>query len=187
MPYPAKVTLTTIVEHARTMIETEGIEALSLNKLAAALGIKAPSLYRHVASKTALLRAVNTDTMQALVTAINQAVEQVDPTDTRARLMALALAYRAFAHDNPITYDLAFTNTIPDLQVDAAEAEQLVLPLQALMAAWVGEEKALAALRGAMALVHGFAMLEINGQLRRGGDLNQAFEQSFAAFLAGWR
>jgi hypothetical protein len=46
--------------------------------------------------------------------------------------------------------------------------------------------QSLAALRGLLALVHGFVMLEMNNQLRRSGSLEEAFTQSAAAYLRGW-
>jgi hypothetical protein len=65
---------------------------------------------------------------------------------------------------------------------------QLVLPLQALFAQLLADEAdSLAALRGAYAFLHGWVSLEIGQQLRRGGDLDRHFEQSFRAYLAGWQ
>ncbi|MEM8862291.1 MAG: TetR-like C-terminal domain-containing protein [Chloroflexota bacterium] len=49
-----------------------------------------------------------------------------------------------------------------------------------------GEENSLVALRGLLAITHGFVSLEINGQYRRGGDLSQAFEVVVRAYLSGW-
>jgi AcrR family transcriptional regulator len=183
-PYPSKVTPELIVHRARGMIESEGVEALSLNKLAAELGIAAPSLYNHFRNKTALLQAVNLATTQALISAIHTAV--TPPDEALTRLIRMALAYRDFAHANPRTYDLAFTSTIQDLHIDSHLAEQLALPLQALMAEHVGDAESLPALRGIWALIHGFVMLELSGQFRRGGDLNAVFEQGVTAYLDGW-
>jgi hypothetical protein len=63
----------------------------------------------------------------------------------------------------------------------------MALPLQALMSAVSGPEDSLAALRGAMALVHGFVLLELHGQLRRGGDLAVDFDTVVRAYLRGWQ
>jgi AcrR family transcriptional regulator len=189
-PYPAKVTRELIVHRARGMIENDGVEALSLGKLAADLGIAAPSLYNHFKNKTALLQAVNVETARALVAALTAGMQQQaadEAAGAHEQLMGMAAAYRAFVRENPASYDLAFTNTIPDLHLDSQLAEALAQPLQAIMAAHVGEARSLAALRGAWALLHGFATLEITGQFRRGGDLDAAFTQVFAAYLDGWR
>ena len=73
-PYPARVDRETIVRTARSLIEADGLEQVSLNRLAAALGIKAPSLYHHVKNKTDLLRAVNELTLHDLAEQVHTAV-----------------------------------------------------------------------------------------------------------------
>lgn len=185
MPYPAQTNRETIVVAARELIEREGAESVSLAQLAATLGIKAPSLYRHIPSKDALLQAVNTLTFEKLFAAYAAALQQ-QAGDTRGKLLAVCHAHRDFAHASPRTYALAFTSTLFAQRPSAELLEQLVLPVQALTAELVGEERSLAALRGLLALMHGFAMLEINDQLRRGGDLTQAYEAAVDAYLTGW-
>ncbi|MEZ4594642.1 MAG: TetR/AcrR family transcriptional regulator [Chloroflexota bacterium] len=185
MPYPSQVSRETIVTQAWQLIEAEGAENLSLGKLAEALGIKAPSLYRHVGSKAGLLQAVNLHTSQQLVAALNEAAAR--PTGTpKEQTAAILHAYRHFALAHPHTYVLAFTNTEEAQRPDEDVLEQLALPLQQVMSAVSGPEDSLAALRGAMALVHGFVMLELHGQLRRGGDLGADFETAVHAYLNGW-
>lgn len=185
MPYPAQVTREQIVERAAALIEAEGLDQLSLHGLAAAFGIKAPSLYRHVAGKHDLLRLVNERTVAALIAVLREAGEP--DVATEARLLAMARAYREFAHEYPATYQLAFNTTVAEARPDPAWLEQLVLPVQAVVADLVGEARSLAALRGLFALLHGFVTLELNGQFQRGGDLGAAFESSLRAYLAGWR
>lgn len=182
MPYPAQTDYETIIETARGLIEREGAGSVSLALVASALGIKPPSLYRYVTSKTALLQAVISLTFERLFEAYDMALAATGD-DPRARLLAILWAHRAFAQANPETYVLAFTGTAPDERA----LEQMVLPIQAIMAAITGPERSLPALRGALALVHGFVMLELNRQFRRGGDLTEAFEAAIAAYLAGWQ
>lgn len=185
MPYPGKLSRESIVQAAREMIEAEGMERLSINVLAEKLGVKTPSLYRYVGDKTGLLRAVNEDTVAGLLAALGEALN--GPGTAEARLLAVALAYRQYAHEHAIAYGLAFTNTIPELRPDEAEQERGALPLQALMAQVSGDPDSLPALRGMQALIHGFVMLELAQQFRRGGDLEAAFAQSVQAYIAGWK
>ncbi|MFZ1397585.1 MAG: TetR/AcrR family transcriptional regulator [Candidatus Promineifilaceae bacterium] len=185
MPYPSQVDQETIVTQAWLLIEAAGAENLSLSKLAAQLGVKAPSLYRHVGSKTGLLQAVNLYTSQQLVAKLNEAAAQASG-DAREQIAAIMHSYRRFALAHPHTYALAFTHTDDALRPDEDVLEQLALPLQQLITAVSGPEKSLAALRGAMALVHGFVMLELHGQLRRGGDLAVDFGTAVHAYLNGW-
>lgn len=186
MPYPTQVDRETIITQAREMIAAEGIEALSLSKLAASLNVKAPSLYRHVDSKTSLLRAVNFLTAQKLFLALDEGLAQAGP-DAVEKLTAVLTAYRTFAHANPHTYLLAMTNNKDAHRPDENALEQMAIPFQEIMTQISGSEKSLAALRGALALAHGFVMLELNAQLRRGGDLDEAFQEAVNAYLRGWQ
>lgn len=183
MPYPAQIDRQTLIETARALVEEHGIEAVSLRLVAEKMGVKAPSLYNHVRSKNDLLRAVNEVTLQRLF-AVLYAAMQTEHHATN-QMLAVGHAYRRFAHENPVTYSLAYTPQI-DLLPPAEEQEQAVLPLQALMAKISGEAQSLPALRGALALLHGWVTLELAGQFRRGGDLDAAFAEAIAAYLAGW-
>jgi AcrR family transcriptional regulator len=186
MPYPTQTSREAIIAAAYTLIERDGIEQLTLAQLAETLGIKAPSLYRHVASKAVLLQLINARTFELLFAAYEQA-RAAAPTDPHEQLRVIMQAHRAFAGAHPVTYALAFTTAASTERPADQVLADLATPIQALMAAISGPERALAALRGALALTHGFAMLEINQQLRRGGDLNEAFAQSIEAYLRGWR
>ncbi|MCA9903334.1 MAG: TetR/AcrR family transcriptional regulator [Anaerolineae bacterium] len=182
MPYPAQVTPERIVEQAAEMIEAEGVEALSLGRLASALGIKAPSLYRYFEGKTALLRAVNLATNEQLVAAMHTAADAA-ADDAYDRLLTMMRAYRTFAHTRPAAYMLAYGDTTAPPDPDALLA--LALPLQAAVAAWSGEAGSLPALRGLWALVHGYVALELTRNFQRGGDLDATFDQIVRTYLAG--
>lgn len=185
MPYPAQTDRERIILKAREMIEAEGFDQLSLAKLANAFGIKAPSLYRHVASKNDLLREVNLVTTQELVETIKAAI--MDEATPQKRWLALCHAYRAFARQYPATYQLMMNPPAEETRPDAAQLEQMVLPLQGIMAEIAGEADAVHALRGAMALVHGFIMLELNTMFRRAFDIDESFQQTVEAYIKGWQ
>ena len=185
MPYPAQIDRAAAIDAACALIEAEGIESLSLAKLAAGLGIKAPSLYHHFSGKAELLQGVSLRTSEGLVAAVQAAADNASGDDPRARLRAMAAAYRSFAFAHPATFALAFGAQPPDSRPDPAQLEALALPLQAAIAALVGQADSLAALRGFWALVHGFVILELNGQFQRGGDLEQTLMQAVDAYAAG--
>lgn len=186
MPYPSQVNRDEIIAQAWQLIETDGADNLSLSRLAGSLGVKAPSLYRHVSSKADLLQAVNQHTSIQLIEALQTAAAQTNGSAIE-QIAALLHSYRRFAYEHPNSYLLAFTNTDEALRPDEDLLEQMVLPIQGLMTAVSGPDHALAALRGAMALVHGFVLLELHGQLRRGGDLAVDFATAVQAYLHGWQ
>jgi AcrR family transcriptional regulator len=183
MPYPAQTSRDQVIATAHQLIEVHGYEAVSLARLAQALGIKAPSLYKHVEDKNALIQAVNTLTYQHLVAAMI-APQEHDPIQ---RAFAMARAYREFAATHPVTYALAFTTVSPATQPAPSVLESLVQPLQAVFAQIVGEDHAVDALRGAWALLHGFIVLQANQQFQRPFAIDTSFDTALAAYLRGWQ
>jgi hypothetical protein len=61
------------------------------------------------------------------------------------------------------------------------------ITIQKIIVQISGEEKSLPALRGLLAITHGYIMLELNGQFQRGGDLSLTFEEIVKAYLQGWQ
>lgn len=183
-PYPAQVNRDEIIDRAREIIETEGLDRLTLQHLATALGIQAPSLYRHVGSKNELLRAVNEITIASLIETVLSAANTEAPTGERVKRMATA--YRTFAQQYPVTYHLAFSALSPELRPDPQALESLVRQVEMLLAELTGEAASATALRGLLSFVHGFVMLEQAGQFQRGADLLADFDQSVNVFVLGW-
>jgi AcrR family transcriptional regulator len=184
-PYPSQTNRAGIIETARQLIERDGVEALSLGKVAAALDIKAPSLYRHIRNKNALLQAVIEQTYLSLFAAYDEALDQ-SGDDPAERLLNLSRSHRRFAHENPNTYMLAYTTPNPELNTNPDMLLERAISIQEIMSRITGEENSLPALRGSLALVHGYVMLELNGQFRRGGDLAATFDAVLEAYLRGW-
>ncbi len=184
MPYPSLIDRDRIVETARELLEALGVDAVTLRVVAEALGVKAPSLYRYVKNKNAMLLAINEVTIIELINLLMQAADNAAPLTER--LVEVALAYRQYAHAHPVCYELAMSSS-PEIKPAEDVQVQLVLPLQALFTQLTDETDSLAALRGAFAFLHGWVSLEIGQQLRRGGILSAHFEQSYRAYLAGWQ
>ena len=185
MPYPSQIDRDKIIQQAAAMTATDGVDNLSLHILAAVLGVKAPSLYRYVSNKTELIQAVNLATLEEMFAMMDEAAS-TSSGEPAEKLLAIFLAYRAFAHANPRRYVLVYHEN-DAYRSDEDLLVKMVLPVQKIMRELTGDEHSLTALRGALALVHGFVLLEINNQLRRGADLDEAFKPSVEAYLRGWR
>lgn len=181
MPYPSQFTREQLIETARSLFEQHGYEAVSMAQVAGALGIKAASLYKHVADKNALLQEVNTLTLQELSATLQKAIR--DGATPHEQCLAMGQAYWDFAFARPKTYELAFMrqyNATPDSEIN----EALSIPLQAVLARAIGEENALPAIRGAWAFLHGYVSLAMGDHFRRAGDLD--YVRPWQAYLAGW-
>ncbi|MGZ4681136.1 MAG: TetR/AcrR family transcriptional regulator [Acidimicrobiales bacterium] len=79
----------TVIDAARSCIVADGLEAVSLRKLAATLGVTAPALYAYVDDKRDLLRGVAEREFQRLSTAF----EEIDDPDPVERMRQMSHAY----------------------------------------------------------------------------------------------
>jgi len=100
----ASLSLDRLVAEATRMIAEDGLAALSLRRLAAAVGVTAPALYGHVAGKEELLRRVATAHLDALASRL-AAIEEPDPV---AGLREMARAYVDHALDQPALFEVMF-------------------------------------------------------------------------------
>ena len=97
-----------MVAVARDLLEAEGSDALTMRRLAEQLGIRAPSLYKHVPHKAALEAAIIADGFLEAALAFEAATDgAADP------LAALVDAYRRFAAGHPHVYRLMTARPLP--------------------------------------------------------------------------
>src|SRR5262245_20525995 len=89
-----------IARAARELLEQEGPEAVSMRRVADRLGIRAPSIYKHLPDKQSLEHAVISAGFEELAVTFEVALAARDP------LRALAAAYRRFALEHPHLYRL---------------------------------------------------------------------------------
>lgn len=172
MPTPARTSLESIVAAARALIESDDVDALTMQRVAAAVGVRAPSLYKRVRDRDELIRLVVRD-------AVGQLTERLEAAamtgDAAGDLRALAHAVRAFAHRHPNAYRLIFS---PGTDARRPDAESLAAASATLLrttATLAGPDHALEAARTVVAWVHGFLNMELAGAFRLGGDVDAAF------------
>jgi AcrR family transcriptional regulator len=182
MPAPSRTSRDAIVQAAREILEAEGLEAVSMQAVADRVGVRAPSLYKHVADRNALLRAVIEAVIDDLAGAIAPKRRAADPRDD---LRATTRRYRTFVRAYPAGYALLFTRLGPDLAPDDAVLAALGVPIVEAVARLVGEDGALEAARTVVAWAHGFTSLELAGGFRLGGDLDAAYTKGIELILAG--
>jgi AcrR family transcriptional regulator len=163
-----------IVAAARELLEKEGAGALTMRRLAERLGIRAPSLYKHLPGKAALEAAIIAtgfeDTAAALEAALDAALEAGEEP-----LAALAAAYRAFALDHPHLYRLMTDQPLPRDRLPAGVEDRAAAPL--LRAAGDPDRA-----RAVWAFAHGMIMLELAQRFPPGADLRAAWREGVAAF-----
>lgn len=172
MPTPARTSSEDIIRAGRRIIETEGLEGLTMRRVADAVGVRAPSLYKRVRGRGDLVRLIVDDVARELTETLEAAAGSGDP---RRDLRRLADAFRAFAHARPAAYGLVFARLPEASQPDLdrlARASGAVLRIATDLA---GPDRALEAARTVVAWAHGFISMELAGAFRLGGDVDRAY------------
>jgi AcrR family transcriptional regulator len=101
-----------VIDAARDCIVADGLEAISLRKLAAALGVTAPALYAYVDDKRDLLRGVAELEFRRL----SARFEQIDDADPVERMRQMSHAYVEQALAEPELFRTMFQFS-PDLAI----------------------------------------------------------------------
>ena len=173
MPTPARTSLEQIVKAGRDIVETDGIDGLTMQSIAARVGVKAPSLYKRIRSRNDLLRLVANDAAAELTRDLESAA---DGKDARRDLASLASTFRRFAHANPGAYSLIFAPLPDDARADAGWSVRASAPVIDTTERLAGTDHALEAARTVVAWANGFIAMELAGAFRLGGDVDRAFD-----------
>src|SRR5437870_4135811 len=66
VPTPARTSLPEIVREGRRILEAEGLDQLTMARVADAVGVRPPSLYKHVRDRGDLIRLIGNDAVTEL-------------------------------------------------------------------------------------------------------------------------
>lgn len=164
-----------IVAAARRIVETEGAEALTMRRLADELGIKAPSLYKHLAGRDAVVTQLVEQTLFETGDRMHAAVSAPAPDRTGGPVAALLAAYREFGRDHPSLYRLLTTGNLPRSAIRPGLENWAGEPFYRA----TGEPYRAQAL---WAFAHGTLALEIEDRFPPGSDLDQTWQAGARAF-----
>ncbi|GAC1377917.1 MAG: TetR/AcrR family transcriptional regulator [Ktedonobacteraceae bacterium] len=147
-----------VVEAAARLVDEEGVEQLTLGRLAERLGISTPSLYNHVAGLPGLKHDLALYCSRDLLDRFTRAA--IGKARAEA-IFAIANAYRAYARETPGRYALTQRAPEPDDQELQDVAQQMVDVIGAVLAPYqLGEQEVIHAIRSLRSIVHGFISLE---------------------------
>ncbi len=181
----AGLTPTVLVTHAGDLADRDGYDSLTLAALAGQLGVKVPSLYKHVASLADLRRRVALDSLRGLDEALRGAAVGRAGSDA---LRAVAHAYRRYAREHPGRYTAGLRAPGPDDEEGravAAGAAELVLAV--VRGYGLHGDAALHAVRAVRAALHGFSSLEQAGGFGLPYDVDVSFEHLVTTLDTGLR
>ena len=154
-----------LVAEGLRLLARRDAESLSLREVARGVGVSATSVYRHFPDKEALLTALAVEGLAELGAAQRLAGEVAGGGE--AGFAATGRAYVRFALANPALFRLIFASPVlaPGKGGGVRESEAgALLQANAAISAGNAGDASMHAVR-AWALVHGLAMLMLDGQI----------------------
>lgn len=164
---------THVVAAAVELVNEGGLDALTLAALAKRLGVKPPSLYKHVPALIDLRRQVATSATQALLAHLQAAVVG---KSGREALEAVLVAFRSFARTRPGLYQATVETPVGTELEHVAARDAMIELIGVILRSCGGRRKdTLHVVRVLRAAVHGFVSLELSGGFGRPLDVDESF------------
>lgn len=164
----------TVTAAAAVLADESGLAQLSMSAVAERLGVKAPSLYKHVAGLTEVIRNVAVLAANELGDELREAMQGRADRDA---LAAAAQTVRSYVQRHPGRY-AATVGIRPDGADDplAVAMERTLTSFgAALRGYWLDPADQVHALRMLRSVLHGFATLEVSDGFQMGTDVDTSF------------
>jgi len=172
-----------VLRAAADLVDAEGWDTLSLTRLAEVLGVRAPSLYNHVAGLEGVRRGLAVMGVRELRDRMARAA--IGRSGAEA-LFAIAEAYRRFAKERPGLYAAGLRAPGPDEAALAEVAADTLAIIRAVLAPYALQGAAeVHAMRAFRSLVHGFVSLELAGGFGMPVDLEESYRTLVRLLVAG--
>jgi AcrR family transcriptional regulator len=166
---------TRVLEEAERMADEVGLSQLTLAALAARLGVRQPSLYKHIDGMDGLRRGLAIRAKNELADILAHAAIGRERGDA---ITAIAHAYREWAREHPGRYAAAQRAPAADDAGDIAASHAVVAVVTAVLAGYqLRDDDAVDATRALRSALHGFVTLELDGGFGLPVDIDRSFER----------
>ncbi len=175
-----------VVAAGAALADEVGFAELSMGELAERVGVRAPSLYKHVTSQDDLNRRIAALALTEAADAVGAATQGWSGSDA---LAAAARAFRDFVLTHPGRYaaTIGVAPTGPDDPI-AVAGDRLLGSFTAVLRAYpVGPDDVGHALRALLSFFHGFATLQSAHGFQWSADIDDSFEWLIALVDRGLR
>jgi AcrR family transcriptional regulator len=164
-----------VVATAAGLTDEIGYQELTMGLLARRLGVRPPSLYKHVDGLADLQHRIATLAMTELGEAVRDAMQGRAGIDA---LRALLTATRAYvtAHPGRYTATVGAEFTGPDDPLLTASARVLASIAAVLRGYGIGDDEMDHAIRTIRCTIHGFAALQASNGFQWSGDPEDSFD-----------
>ena len=181
----AGLTPDSVLDAASEIADAEGLAGVTLARVAAKLGVRPPSLYKHVDGLDAIHHGLALRGLREATARVQRATVGKAGDDA---LFAFARAYWQFARDRPGIYAASLRAARPGENDIAAAGEALIGLLLSVLAGYnVKGDDALHATRGLRAIIHGFVSLDAAGDFRLKLDLDESLSRLLNAVATDLR
>jgi len=181
------LTRESVVETAAIMADEIGLGSLTLGALAERLGVKQPSLYKHIDSLAGLHRSVSLLAKRELGEVILRAAVGRSGADA---IFAMSRAYRNWAILHPGLYDVSQTPPAPgDVEDETIMLAAIRVITDVLTAYELEGDDSIDAIRALRSILHGFVSLETSGGFALKADIDRSFDRlihGFTVALGHW-
>lgn len=174
-----------VIDAAAELADAEGLDAVTLTRVADILGVRQPALYRHVRDFDDLIRSLGLRGRELLAQRLSEAAIGVSGDEA---VHAVAAAWRQLQRDHPGLY--AATDKYPcagDSELEAAVENIVTILAQSLGSYDLIDDDRIHVARSLRSAFHGFAHLESGDGHPHPHDLEETFRHLTELLCAGIR
>ena len=176
-----------VVQEAEVVADEVGLANVTLMSVAERLGVRTPSLYKHIDGMDALQRQLSIRALNELADVLARAC--VGKSGVRA-LQAISVAFRNWAKQHPGRYAATVAAADPkDTEYAAAGLAVVQVALDVLAGFDLVGDDAIDAVRALRSTLHGFISLEQAGGFGMPVDVDRSFNRlvlALSSTLSDW-
>ncbi|PRY64676.1 TetR family transcriptional regulator [Glaciihabitans tibetensis] len=163
------------------MADEVGLSKLTLAALADRLGVRQPSLYKHIDSMASLHRDIAVHAKRELGGVLARASVGRSGADA---ISAMSRSYREWALQHPARYEASnFMPASGDVEDETVSLAAIQVIADVLTAYRLEGDDAVDAIRAFRSTLHGFVSFETAGAFALSADVNRSFERLVHGFI----
>jgi AcrR family transcriptional regulator len=162
-----------VIEEAERLADEAGLARMTLAALALRLGVRQPSLYKHIESIDGLVRSISVRAKNELAYVLARAAVGRERADA---LTSIANAYREWALEHPGRYTAAQSAPTPGDAEDEAASIALVQIVKDVLSGYrLKDDDSIDATRALRSALHGFITPESSDGFGLPVDIDHSF------------
>lgn len=178
------ITKETILRTAIDIADTKGLANVSLKEIAQILGIKSPSIYKHMPGGLTQIKH------EIMILGWRE-IDEVIARGTAGKagdeaVMALCMAFRGYVNKHPGVFEaLQWHNSYVSTENDEVTKGIIQTLYQIIDAYKVGEDEKLHILRMLCSFVEGYCVIENHGGFGNPVSLDESFDYAVCTIITG--